>query len=96
MTRQKELTIAVNEITLKCIKNNMPEPYKICIERCDKDMPTFIVERLVNVPQTKECEYLSNYTKCLKKHCESVIYINKWDVILDRWVTIRHYYVKNK
>jgi len=96
MTRIQTYTNEVAEITKQIVRNNMPEPYRITIERCDMGMPNFIVERFTNVAQTMEQEYMKSYTKCKRKDATSVIFISKWDDLLDRWNTIKHIWVTAK
>ena len=95
-TRIQTYTNEVAEITKKIVRDNMPEPYRITIERCDMVMPDFIVERFTNVSQTMEQEYMKSYTKCKRKEATSVIFISKWDESLDRWADVRHIWVKSK
>lgn len=86
-------TSEVAEITKQIVRNNMPEPYKIMIERCDMSNPMMIAERLCQVPQTMEAEYMSAYTKCKRKDATSIIYVSKWDDAREDWVKLRHTWV---
>lgn len=92
-TRMQTYTSEVAEITKQIVRNNMPEPYKIMIERCDMSNPLMIAERLCQVPQTREQEYMSAYTKCKRKDATSVIYVSKWDDTREDWVKLRHTWV---
>lgn len=92
-TRIKTYTSEVSEITKQIVRNNMPEPYKIMIERCDITNPLMVAERICQVPQTKEAEYLSSYKKCKRKEATDIIYVSKWDDTFEDWVKLRHLWV---
>lgn len=93
-SRIKTYTSEVSEITKKIVRDNMPEPYKIMIERCDASDNFMVSERICMVSQTKEPEYLSFYKICKRKDATSIIYISKWDDTLEGWVHLRHFWVK--
>lgn len=96
MNRITEYSKEVKELSKKIVRDNMPEPYSIMIERINKhSVCNMVSERLTSVSQNQEDVYLleNNFSKTKKKDSSDMIIISKWDESKCDWVYLRHYYV---